>query len=67
MRPKPKNKQKELGPGPGAYESPKSNGGPRWQFSKSQKLKERLSGVPGPGEYEIKPVIGNLPSYSQLN
>ena len=59
------NKDKSL-PGPGAYLSVSTLTGPKWGFGSAKRGASNENRSPGPGAYEIKPLIGDTPTYVQV-
>lgn len=54
-------------PGPGTYEILKDGSGPKWKFGNSTRRETIRKENPGPGAYDIRPLVGAVPSYVQLN
>ena len=54
-------------PGPGAYGAGSALGGPKWAFSRSERNQEIKESLPGPGTYDIKPSIPDIPSYLNVS
>jgi len=52
-------------PGPGMYLVKLASNSPCYTFGREAKHKDIESGVPGPGQYELKSTIPNVASYSQ--
>jgi hypothetical protein len=50
-------------PGPGAYNSPDISNNRNIKFSVDKRLKESRIDVPGPGQYDIKPMFADVPKY----
>jgi len=51
-------------PGPGQYDVRGRLAGPQWGFGSDLRGKAYKSDVPGPGTYDHKPRIGDVPSYA---
>jgi len=54
-------------PGPGAYEIVTDTSGPKWKFGNSTRKEALKKENPGPGAYDIRPLLGAVPSYVQFN
>jgi hypothetical protein len=50
-------------PGPGQYDVRGRLAGPKWGFGSDLRGRDYKSGVPGPGAYEHKSKLGDVPSY----
>ena len=50
-------------PGPGYYNIRGKPSGPEWKFGTDQKGKAQEGGLPGPGQYEVKSTILDVPKY----
>ena len=46
-------------PGPGTYEMKGKDCAPKWGFGDLKRRELMDNGVPGPGQYEMLPMIGN--------
>ena len=59
-----KKTRQEASPGPGAYYNMRTmSEGPKWSLrgrSRGRKIRDEL---PGPGQYKLTPMVGNLPYY----
>jgi hypothetical protein len=53
-------------PGPGSYIATSTLSGPKWAFGNSKRGKSAELASPGPGTYEIKPLLGATPTYIQI-
>jgi len=50
-------------PGPGQYNLNKNGKGPQWGFGSEQRGNNVKSGTPGPGHYDHKHYVGDVPKY----